>query len=153
MTPAPLDLTVEGAGEAGLDEGALRALALAVLDAEGVAGPWALGLTFAGEDEMRALNARHRGLDEVTDVLAFPLDARDELPIGLERQLGDVVVCQAQAVRQAREAGAEPLVELRTLIVHGLLHLLGHDHETDAGDMLARQDELLALLPALQAPR
>lgn len=149
MTPPPLDLTVEGADEAGVDERALRTLALAVLKAESVAGPWALGLAFVGEDEMRALNAEHRGLDEVTDVLAFPLDARDELPAGFERQLGDVVVCHAQAVRQAQEAGVDPPAEVRTLVVHGLLHLLGYDHEADAGDMLARQDQLLAAVPAL----
>jgi probable rRNA maturation factor len=149
MTPQALDLTVEGAQAAGVDEGALRTLALAVLEAEGVAGPWALVLAFVTEDEMRGLNAEHRGLDEVTDVLAFPLDARDVLPAGLERQLGDVVVCPAQAIRQAREARIEPSAEVRTLVVHGLLHLLDYDHETDAGEMLARQDELLAVLPAL----
>ena len=101
---------------------------------------------------MRALNAEHRGLDEVTDVLAFPLDGLDELPPGLERQLGDVVVCFAQAARQAAEAGVETLAEVRTLVVHGLLHLLGHDHESDAGEMLARQDELSAVLPRSVTP-
>ena len=149
MTAAPLDLTVEGAEEYGIDPGALRELALALLRAEGIVGPCALGIAFAGESEMRALNAEHRALDEVTDVLAFPLDGRDELPPGLERQLGDVVVCIAQAARQAAEAGLAPHAEVRTLVVHGLLHLLGHDHETDAGEMLARQDELSAVLPAL----
>ena len=54
---------------------------------------------------MRALNAEHRGLDEVTDVLAFPMDGRDELPPGLERQLGDVVVCFAQAEQAGRRGG------------------------------------------------
>jgi len=149
MRPASLDLTVEGATAAGVDERALRSLALALLEAEGVDGPWALGIAFVGEGEMRALNAEHRGLDEVTDVLAFPLDGREELPPGLERQLGDVVVCSAQAVRQAGEAGVAPLEEMRTLVVHGLLHLLGHDHEIDAGEMLVRQDELRAVLPPL----
>ena len=98
---------------------------------------------------MQALNADHRGLDEVTDVLAFPLDGLDELPAGLERQLGDVVVCHAQAARQADDAGVPALDEMRTLVVHGLLHLLGHDHEVDAGEMLARQEQLRAVLPAL----
>ena len=149
MTPASLDLTVEGADGAGVDERALRDLALVLLEAEGVDGSCALGIAFVGENEMQALNAEHRGLDEVTDVLAFPMDGRDELPPGLERQLGDVVVCRAQAVRQAGEAGIEPLEEMRTLVVHGLLHLLGHDHEIDEGEMLARQDELQAALPPL----
>jgi probable rRNA maturation factor len=149
VTPPPLDLTVEGADEAGVDERSLRALALALLEAEGVEGPWALGIEFVGEGQMQALNAEHRQLDEVTDVLSFPLDGLDDLPPGLERQLGDVVICRAQAVRQAGEAGIAPLDELRTLVVHGLLHLLGHDHEVDDGGMLARQEELRAVLPPL----
>lgn len=149
MSAALLDLTVEGAERYGLDPAALRALAVALLAAEGVEGACALGIAFVSEDEMRALNAEHRALDEVTDVLAFPLDGRDALPAGLERQLGDVVVCFAQAERQAAEAGLATPAEVRTLVVHGLLHLLGHDHETDAGEMLARQDELAGGLPHL----
>jgi probable rRNA maturation factor len=149
VTEASLDLTVEGAEGHGLDPLALERLALALLAAEGVGGPCALGIAFVGEAEMRALNAEHRALDEVTDVLAFPLDGRDDLPPGLERQLGDVVVCHAQAVRQAAEAEVEPVAEVRTLVLHGLLHLLEYDHEADAGEMLARQDELSALLPPL----
>ena len=149
MTPSSLDLTVEGAAEHGLGAAALRDLAVGLLGAEGIAGPCALGIAFVDETRMRALNSEHRGLDEVTDVLAFPLDERDELPPGLERQLGDVVVCFAQAERQAAEAGVETFAEVRILVVHGLLHLLGHDHESDAGEMLARQDELGALLPLL----
>jgi probable rRNA maturation factor len=149
MTAVVLDLTVEGAEGHGLDVAALRALALALLAAEGVDGPCALGIAFVAESEMQALNEEYRQLDEVTDVLAFPLDGVDDLPPGLERQLGDVGVCFAQAERQAAEAGVGTTAEVRTLVVHGLLHLLGHDHEADEGEMLARQDELLAVLPAL----
>jgi probable rRNA maturation factor len=149
VSAALLDLTVEGAEPHGLDPAALRVLAVALLAAEGVEGPCALGIALVSEDEMRALNAEHRALDEVTDVLAFPLDRRDALPAGLERQLGDVVVCFAQAERQAAEAGLATPAEVRTLVVHGLLHLLGHDHEADAGEMLARQDELAGSLPHL----
>lgn len=149
MTAASLDLTVEGAEQPGLDPAALERLAVALLAAEGVGGPCALGISFVAEPEMRALNAEHRAIDEVTDVLAFPLDGRDDLPPGLERQLGDVVICHAQALRQAADAGVEPVAEVRALVLHGLLHLLEYDHETDAGEMLARQDELSGLLPQL----
>jgi len=149
VSAAALDLTVEGAEEHGLDPAALERLAAAVLAAEGVDGACALGIAFVGEADMQALNAEHRALDEVTDVLAFPLDGRDELPPGLERQLGDVVICHAQAARQAAEAGLEPAAEVRVLVLHGLLHLLGYDHEADEGEMLARQDELSELLPLL----
>jgi probable rRNA maturation factor len=149
VTGASLDLTVEGAEEHGLDPAALERLAVALLAAEGVDGACALGIAFVSEDEMRALNAEYRALDEVTDVLAFPLDGLDDLPPGMERQLGDVVICHAQALRQAAEARVEPVAEVRTLVLHGLLHLLAYDHETDAGEMLARQDELSGLLPPL----
>jgi probable rRNA maturation factor len=149
VTAASLDLTVEGAEGHGLDPAALERLAIALLAAEGVEGACALGIAFVGEGEMRSLNAEHRSLDEVTDVLAFPIDGLDELPAGLERQLGDVVICHAQALRQAAEAGVDPLAEVRTLVLHGLLHLLGYDHEADAGEMLARQGELSGSLPPL----
>jgi probable rRNA maturation factor len=147
VTAAPLDLTVEG--ESGIDPRSLRALALALLAAEDVEGPCALGIAFVSEAEIQALNAEHRSIDAVTDVLAFPLDGLDELPAGLERQLGDVVICSARAERQAQEAGVPFATEVRTLLTHGLLHLLGHDHERDSGEMLARQDALLAQLPHL----
>jgi probable rRNA maturation factor len=78
---------------------------------------------------MRELKARHLGIDEPTDVLAFPLDSRDELPDGLPRQLGDVVLCP-QVVEE----------EWRAPLVHGLLHLLGYDH---GPDMARRESELL----------
>ncbi len=94
------------------------------------------------EAEMARLNGEHRGRHSVTDVLAFPIDEDDDLPAGLPRMLGDVVVCPAQAARQAAEAGVEPGHELATLVVHGTLHLLGHDHEADDGEMLRRQDRL-----------
>ena len=81
-----------------------------------------------------------------------PSTAATTCPTGLERQLGDVVICLAQAARQAGEAGVAPLDEVRTLVVHGALHLLGYDHEADDGAMLARQDELSAVLPALVTP-
>ena len=101
------------------------------------------------ETEMTRLNRLHRGRDEVTDVLSFPIDADDDLPAGLPRMLGDVVVCPAQAARQAAEAGVERGEELATLVVHGTLHLLGHDHETDDGEMLRRQDAIRTSVDAV----
>lgn len=137
-----------------LDTRAVAELVEAVLAAEGTAGG-EVGVTFVGARRMRALNREHRGRDAVTDVLAFPLEDADGVPQGgtpsapdaPPRLLGDVVVCARQALRQARAAGLPPEAELALLLVHGTLHLLGYDHEADAGRMAVRQTELLQTLP------
>ncbi len=98
-----------------------------------------MGLMVVAPEEMAAINADHRGRPEPTDVLAFPVDGPDALgwpADGPAPELGDVVICP--------EAAQEPL---ETLAVHGLLHLLGYDHETDEGQMLALQDRLVAEAP------
>src|SRR5881227_653768 len=111
-------VAVEVANRSGVEVEQDEAVALArrVLAGEGVE-EGELGLHFVGPDEMRALKRDHLGVDEVTDVLSFPIDARDELAPGLPRQLGDAVLCP-QVVGP----------EWRPPLVHGLLHLLGHDH-------------------------
>jgi probable rRNA maturation factor len=111
-----------------VDEGGAATLSREVLAAEGIE-EGDLGIAFATPSEMRELKARHLGIDEPTDVLSFPLDGRDELPDGLPRQLGDVVLCP-QVVGE----------EWRAPLVHGLLHLLGYDH---GPDMARRESELL----------
>jgi probable rRNA maturation factor len=111
-------VTVEVSNRSGVevDQEAAAELSRRVLAGEGVdAGE--LGLHFVGPDEMRALKRDHLGVDEVTDVLSFPIDGREELPHGLPRQLGDAVLCP-QVVGEA----------WRAPLVHGLLHLLGHEH-------------------------
>jgi probable rRNA maturation factor len=139
-----------------IDEAAVATLVAAVLEAEGVYGA-EVGVAFVGDGRIRALNREHRGLDKVTDVLSFPLEAEDEVAAWREleaappgdvppRLLGDVVVGGRQALRQARTHGVPPAFELALLLVHGVLHLLGHDHETDAGAMALRQGELLETL-------
>ena len=81
---------------------------------------------------MRALNLEHRGIDGPTDVLSFPIDPESDAPG--PRELGDVFVCE------------EECEELDEAVVHGVLHLLGYDHETDDGEMLAIQDEITGAL-------
>jgi probable rRNA maturation factor len=88
-----------------------------------------VALEFVDERRIAELNARYRGLQEPTDVLSFPIDGRDGPPIA--RELGDVVICLAHTA------------DVREAIVHGVLHLVGMDHETDEGEMLALQRELL----------
>ena len=107
---------VENRSGAEVDEEAAVRLARDVLAAEGVADG-ELGLTFVAPEESRALKLEHLGIDEATDVLSFPLDGRDELPEGMPRALGDLVVCP----QVTGEAWRRPLV-------HGLLHLLGYEH-------------------------
>jgi probable rRNA maturation factor len=121
-------IELENRSGVAVDEGGAAKLSREVLAAEGIE-EGDLGIAFATPSEMRELKARHLGIDEPTDVLAFPLDGRDELPEGLPRQLGDVVLCP-QVVRE----------EWRAPLVHGLLHLLGYDH---GPDMARRESELL----------
>jgi probable rRNA maturation factor len=111
-------ISVEVSNRSGMEveEEAAAALARSVLAGEGVE-EGDLGLHFVGPEEMRALKRDHLGVDEVTDVLSFPIDGREELTAGPPRQLGDAVLCP-QVVGQG----------WRPPLVHGVLHLLGHEH-------------------------
>jgi probable rRNA maturation factor len=111
-----LTVEVENRSGVGVDERGAVELARRVLAEEGV-DSGELGLAFVGPDESRALKREYLDVDEPTDVLSFPIDGRDELPEGVPRQLGDVVLCP----QVVGEAWREPLV-------HGLLHLLGYEH-------------------------
>ena len=87
-----------------------------------------VAVEFVGAERITELNAQWRGKDRPTDVLSFPID--EDEPVG-PRELGDVVICP------------EHTEDLREAVVHGVLHLTGMDHETDDGEMLALQRELL----------
>lgn len=104
-------------------------LVLRVLEEEGIADG-ELGLAFVDGEEARALKLEHLGTDETPDVLSFPIDGLEELPAGVPRQLGDVVVCPEVVGEDWREP-----------LVHGLLHLLGYDH---GEEMQAREEALRA---------
>jgi probable rRNA maturation factor len=80
-------------------------------------------------ERIRELNRDHRGRDEPTDVLSFPVD--EAAPVAGPRELGDVIICP------------EHTEDLTEAVVHGVLHLCGYDHETDAGEMLALQARVL----------
>ena len=111
-------LEVEVANRSGglVDETGATELARAVLAGEGI-GDGELGIAFVGADEMRALKREHLGIDEPTDVLSVPIDGAAPLPAGEPRALGDVVLCPDVVGDQWRWP-----------LVHGLLHLLGHEH-------------------------
>jgi probable rRNA maturation factor len=89
-----------------------------------------MAVAFITPEEIAALNAEHRGKDGPTDVLSFPVD--EDGPATGERELGDVVICP------------EHTEDLTEAVVHGVLHLVGMDHETDEGEMLAVQAEVMS---------
>jgi probable rRNA maturation factor len=123
-----MDIEVIGAGDR---ESALRQAAEAALRAAGVVDGH-LAIELVDAERIRELNREHRGRDQPTDVLSFPVD-QDGAAAG-PRELGDVVVCP-EYTRDLREA-----------VVHGVLHLCGYDHETDNGEMLSLQDRVMELL-------
>jgi probable rRNA maturation factor len=91
-----------------------------------------LAVELVDAERIRELNREHRGEDAATDVLAFPIDELD--PVAGPRELGDVAICPRHCADVTEAA------------VHGVLHLCGHDHETDDGEMLALQARVLAAL-------
>jgi probable rRNA maturation factor len=123
-------ITVEVENRSGVevDEAGAVELAGRVLRAEGI-DDGELGIAFVGAAEMRTLKRDHLGIDESTDVLSFPIDGRDELPEGVPRALGDVVLCP-DVVGD----------DWRWPLAHGLLHLLGYEH---GEEMREREEQLL----------
>jgi len=113
--------------------GELRPAAAAALEAAGV-GEGHLSVALVGPERIRELNRDHRGRDEATDVLSFPIDGSGG--VAGPRELGDVVICP------------ERTADLREATVHGILHLCGHDHDADEGDMLALQARVMRELSA-----
>ena len=107
-----------------------------------------IAVALVTDRHIRTLNHRYRRKDAVTDVLSFPArdaDARDDPhPAGTPTPLGDIVIATGVARRQAREAGHAYAAELRVLALHGLLHLLGYDHDSrdDRGRMAAAEARL-----------
>ena len=130
-------IEVEARGE-GVDTGPIVARLVWTCERLGLERA-SMGLMVVGPDEMAAINGEHRDKPVPTDVLAFPVDGPDALewpPDGPPPELGDVIICP--------EAAQDPL---ETLAVHGLLHLLGYDHEVDEGEMLELQDRLVDEAP------
>jgi probable rRNA maturation factor len=109
----------------------LREAVEAALEAAGV-GDGHLAVEIVDADRIQELNHEHRGKDSPTDVLAFPVDGVG--PVAGPRELGDVAICP------------EHCTDVTEAAIHGVLHLCGHDHETDDGEMLAVQGRVLASL-------
>ena len=108
-----------------------------------------LAIRIVGEDEGRALNRHYRGKDYATNVLSFPADLPEGLPDGVRLPLlGDLVICAPVVSREARDQGKAPNAHYAHLTVHGVLHLLGWDHENtpEAEAMEQLEREILAEL-------
>lgn len=135
----------------GVNARRLKTVASALLKAAGEEDS-ALSLTLVNDAAIRRLNREHRGKDKVTDVLSFPLyEAGEAGPGGPERLLGDVVISVDTARRQAAEYDAPLENELHRLLIHGILHVLGHDHEL-AGERARMESEERRLAAAIGMP-
>ncbi len=134
----------------GVNGRALVATARRLLDVAGERRS-ALSLTLVNDEAIRSLNRDYRGKDRATDVLSFALDGDGQAPA--ERLLGDVVISVDTARRQAAGYDASLQRELYRLLIHGILHLLGHDHEAaNERRIMEREERKLADAIALPWP-
>jgi probable rRNA maturation factor len=150
-TSVRVDLAIEPALAPEFDTTRLEALVGSIVRRELPPGEYAISLHVVGDETIRALNAEHRGKDAHTDVLSFPLHdpngMRFVLPPGMPAHLGDVVVSYPRAQEQARDFGHSLEREIGYLVAHGVLHVLGYDHEQEADRRRMRQQEEAALAP------
>ncbi len=148
-----LEFVIEDGLEAGAswDEPRIAALVRTLVERELRRPDYRLALHLVSDATIRALNHEHRGTDAHTDVLSFPLHdpngMRFVLPRGEPINLGDVVVSYPRVVAQAASFGHSLERELAYLVAHGVLHLLGYDHELEADRKRMRQREEEALSP------
>ncbi|MFS8533752.1 MAG: rRNA maturation RNase YbeY [Limnochordales bacterium] len=155
-----MDVVLVNRSAVAVDEAILKrleAVAAAALAAEGMPPYAEVSVTLVDDDEIQALNRDYRGKDAPTDVLSFPIWEPEEiadLRLHPERYperpllLGDVVISVPTAIRQAEEYGHGVDRELAYLCVHGVLHLLGYDHEEEAARQAMRQREEAILAEA-----
>lgn len=136
MSHHTIDVQLEEPFRAQVQAEPLRRAADFTLGHQEVQETCELAVVVSGDDTLRELNQRHRGVDAPTDVLAFPHRAKGPDfpfvdPPGFPRYLGDVIISFPRAEAQAREAGHATVAELQLLVVHGVLHLLAYDDQTE----------------------
>jgi probable rRNA maturation factor len=155
-TPSGIDIEIQVDDEYAphINVENLRAVAVATLVANGVEDA-ELSIVVTSDSTVQQLNRDYRGIDAPTDVLSFAsqegqdepdLSLPPELAAELERYLGDIIIAYPYTMKQATHFGSTPAAELRLMVVHGLLHLLGDDHDTPEAEaeMWVRQDAILA---------
>jgi len=143
-----LTLQIDPAYQDSVDAGRIETTVRRVLKSQGVTDPVALSVVITGDEEIHELNQRFRGVDSPTDVLAFGSGEPDQQfvsPPDEPPYLGDVVISYPRAAAQAAEHGHTTAEELDLLVIHGCLHLLGFEDETEAGreEMWRWQERLL----------
>ena len=131
----------------GVDARALKATMRSLLAAAGQEGA-AISITLVDDEAIQEINRDHRGKDKPTDVLSFPLEPE---PFAQERLLGDIVISIDTARRQASDYDAPLQREIYRLLIHGLLHVLGHDH-MEAGERALMEAEERRLARAIDMP-
>lgn len=150
--PIIVDLDIDPPYAAEVDQAEVERLVQHVLHGENVQGTIEVSVWITNEDELQTLNRTYRGMDRSTDVLSFGQDDDDTTAFvhapDQPRYLGDLAVSYPHVIRQAEEYGHSRQRELSYLIAHGLLHLLGYDHEQpdDASRMRSREEALLGAL-------
>ncbi len=148
-----ITLRIDKAYRQAIKAGPLRAAARYTLQHQQTGG--ALTIVITGDEQLQALNRQYRRVDAPTDVLAFPTGETTGVPppagppwagLGEPAYLGDVIISYPRAQAQAQAAGHPVRVELQLLVIHGVLHLLGHDHATPAQKrtMWAAQTQILS---------
>lgn len=146
-----IEISVEEQFRGVVDGGWVKKIVRQVLKAEGVAPPYEVSLVFTGSETVKQLNRDYRKVDEPTDVLAFYMlpqkgaDSSFTLPPDGVTRLGEVIISYPQAVAQAKEYGHPAERELALLVIHGILHLLGYNHEEpgEESEMREKERELL----------
>ena len=123
----------------------------AVLSHEGVSRPCIVSVSVVSDERIAAVNAEWRGVAAATDVISLECERPDDpdLAPGEPCELGDILLAPAYVGRQAARFGTTPADECRLLLMHGMLHLLGHDHldEDEARAMEALEDQILSAMP------
>ncbi len=146
-----LDVADEFVGS--VDAALIERVVLRVLKVERVRRNTEVTIVITDDEDIRGINAEHRGIDDATDVLSFPLESEASsafvVPPGQPRNLGDIVLSFERVTAQAEEYGHSVSRELAYLVTHGMLHLLGYDHEDEAqrAAMREREELILADLP------
>lgn len=153
--PYLVNLDADDEVEDRVDSAALAAMLERVLTEDGIEDGASLSVVLADDVLLRELNQRHRDTDAPTDVLSFPASEGEETPHheGEPVYLGDIVVSVESVERQAEEAGLATDEELAHVVLHGLLHLLGYDHEEAEEEAVMKAREEAILGPTIHAGR